>query len=275
MKIVVGVVLYRNSIDEVAFFMKSLEVAEGYLRKRFPNLEVGVYFWNNGESGSEFFSTLRVRTTLAFEWQKSEENIGFGRANNRLMQRAFDENDAVAYIAANPDGFFHYRCLSELYELSLKRDHGAMIEARQQPCELAKYYDLETLETGWCSGACLWIPPVVFGETNGFDENIFLYSEDVDLSWRARLAGIKTLFCPTAWFYHSANEHVDLLNREKELLLSGRYVAYRWGDVKQARMYEKQLLKKELIRDKSELSAKPKPLFEAGANPLVEHQDRW
>jgi len=36
-----------------------------------------------------------------------------------------------------------------------------------------------------------------------FDENFFLYKEDVDLAWRLRLLGWKTIYTPKAVAYHS------------------------------------------------------------------------
>ena len=42
---------------------------------------------------------------------------------------------------------------------------------------------------GWLSGACLAIGAEQWRATGGFDEDYFLYWEDVDLSWRARAAG--------------------------------------------------------------------------------------
>jgi len=37
---------------------------------------------------------------------------------------------------------------------------------------------------------------------NPFDESFFMYCEDVDLNWRARLAGYRTAFAPDAIVYH-------------------------------------------------------------------------
>jgi GT2 family glycosyltransferase len=36
----------------------------------------------------------------------------------------------------------------------------------------------------------------------GFDEDFFMYCEDVDLNWRAQLAGYRCLYIPQAVVYH-------------------------------------------------------------------------
>ena len=42
----------------------------------------------------------------------------------------------------------------------------------------------------------------VFEEMGGFDEDFFMYVEDTDLSWRARLAGYRCVYVPEAVVRH-------------------------------------------------------------------------
>jgi|YNPNPStandDraft_1061719.scaffolds.fasta_scaffold77505_2 GT2 family glycosyltransferase len=60
----------------------------------------------------------------------------------------------------------------------------------------------ETGEVDAVSGAAFAIKRKVFEELGGFDERFFLYMEDTDLSWRARLAGYKCLYVPQSIVYH-------------------------------------------------------------------------
>lgn len=63
---------------------------------------------------------------------------------------------------------------------------------------------------GACAGAALYrrrmLEEIAFreggGEAQYFDEDFFLYLEDVDLAWRGRLAGWKCLYVPTARAHH-------------------------------------------------------------------------
>ena len=60
--------------------------------------------------------------------------------------------------------------------------------------------DLSILETP-CGGIFM-LKREVFKTIGGFEENLFLYHEDHDLSWRIRLAGWKILVTPKAVIHH-------------------------------------------------------------------------
>jgi len=52
-----------------------------------------------------------------------------------------------------------------------------------------------------CAGAALYRRSV-FNDMGYFDENFFAYMEDVDIGYRARIYGYKSLYCPKAVVYH-------------------------------------------------------------------------
>lgn len=70
----------------------------------------------------------------------------------------------------------------------------------------AKYHNEGTpgtRATGWLSGACLLIRGSVFRELGGFDDGYFMYFEDVDLGYRAGLAGYQNIYEPAAVVTHT------------------------------------------------------------------------
>ena len=57
------------------------------------------------------------------------------------------------------------------------------------------------------SGACLLVRRTDFERLGGYHEGYFLYHDDVDLAWRARLAGRRVRFVPTATAVHDYAFH--------------------------------------------------------------------
>jgi hypothetical protein len=179
-------------------------------------------------------------------------NEGFGAGHNRCMEAAFGSG-ATVYIATNPDGSFHPDCIKHLLAMHHAQDGQALIEARQFPEEHPKYYDPTDLTTPWVSGACLLIPEPIWRKTGGFDTNMFLYCEDVDLSWTCRAMGFRNLICPAALFWHDTSNRTPELWRWREMLLSGRYLAHKWRDPKFQVWAENRLLEDGFVSDKEEL----------------------
>ena len=81
---------------------------------------------------------------------------------------------------------------------SARTDHPrvAAWELRQIPYEHPKAYDPVTLESPWVSGAATLFRKTAFDSVNGFDPGIFMYGEDVDLSWRLRAQGFRLRYVP-------------------------------------------------------------------------------
>lgn len=54
----------------------------------------------------------------------------------------------------------------------------------------------------WAHGACLMIRKNVYEEVNGFDENIFLYYEDMDIQKKIKDCKYRNVCIPKSRFYH-------------------------------------------------------------------------
>lgn len=76
----------------------------------------------------------------------------------------------------------------------IPRNRGVWEEDRGQ-------YDGQTEIFGGCGGA-MAIRKDVWHALGGFDEDFWMYLEDVDFAFRAQLAGWKAVFAPTARVYH-------------------------------------------------------------------------
>ena len=135
----------------------------------------------------------------SFHIVEAEENMGFGRANNHAFRMG--TSDVVLFL--NIDTEVREDTLLAL-EKEIKESalDIAMWELRQIPYEHPKIYDPITREVTWCSGAAVAVRREAFDKVNGFDERIFMYAEDVDLSWRLRSYGYKLKYCPAAAVTH-------------------------------------------------------------------------
>jgi hypothetical protein len=127
------------------------------------------------------------------------ENLGHGGGHNRLLAEHATED---ATLLVNPDTYLSPWLLTELLE-GLADPATAVVEARQLPFEHPKHYDPQTGLTGWASGACSLARTTALVEVGGFDADaFFLHGDDVDLSWRIRLAGYRIRHRPAAVVFH-------------------------------------------------------------------------
>ncbi len=74
----------------------------------------------------------------------------------------------------------------------------------------------------WVAGASLMVNKKLFNEIEGFDRNIFMYVEDMELSFRAKKKGYKTYFFPDVSTIHleqgSSNKGFAIINIYKGVL---------------------------------------------------------
>lgn len=137
-------------------------------------------------------------------------NLGSARGHNTLLEDA--ATDFV--LIMNPDVVIAPDALLELYRPFGIDGKIGIVEARQVPVEHPKQFDPLTGDTSWAATACALIPRHVCQELNGFDaDTFFLYCDDVDFSWRARLAGYRVVYQPSAGAFH-----------DKRLAKGGRWV---------------------------------------------------
>lgn len=80
----------------------------------------------------------------------------------------------------------------------------------------------KTQRVDWVSGAFMMVNKKLFNLIGGFDENIFMYMEDMEISYRAKKKRIETYFYPDSKVIHkeygSSNRSFAILNIYKGLL---------------------------------------------------------
>ena len=166
----------------------------------------------------------------------NSSNVGFSKANNQAtkiaqgnillflnpdtilsdqsinsMYRYFlshTETGALGPKVVNPDGSMQYSCrryptlwtgLFNRYSI-LSR---LFPENRFTSQYLMRDFDHnEIRQVDWLSGCCLMVSKIAFEISHGFDENYFLFNEDVDLCRTINQAGKEVIYFPETTVIH-------------------------------------------------------------------------
>ena len=81
-----------------------------------------------------------------------------------------------------------------------------------------------TRSVDWVSGCCMMIPAPIFKKINGFDENYFLFIEDIDLCQAMKKEGYLVNYFPSAQIFHkisSSNARINpqtIIKRHKGMI---------------------------------------------------------
>ncbi len=177
---------------------------ESIVQQKVPLEQLAVYVYDNASTDGSADAARVLLEAHADRFREvkviaGDENVGFGAGHNK----AATEGEGDYLFILNPDTELAPDCLEKLLARAEgASDSTAAWEPRQSPYEHPKWYHPVTYETEWCSGAALLVRRAAFEEIKGFDPALFLYCEDVDLSWRLRIAGFSLRYVPDAVLHH-------------------------------------------------------------------------
>lgn len=175
------------------------------------------------DNGSSDGSAEKVAGMPGVTVRMLGKNLGFAAGNNL----ALSECDTEFVALLNPDAFPEPDWLEKLLAAARARPDVAafgcrqMVEGmegvvdglgdvyhlsglvwRQGHMRMLKSSDLAPCEIfSPCAGAALYRREALV-EVGGFDEDFFCYVEDVDLGFRLRLAGYRSMYVPGAVVHH-------------------------------------------------------------------------
>jgi GT2 family glycosyltransferase len=192
-------VIYRPRLDELAACLAAIRREAAAM----PGLRVRLWHNDGGPAATPGVQALydsEVAAGLALELAAaSGGNLGFGPAINELL--AITRADYV--LVLNQDAIPEPGSIVFLCETArTDAPEVAAWEMRQIPYEHPKDYDPITQQTEWVSGAAVLLRTSAARAVGGFEPKIFMYGEDVELSWRLRCAGFSLRYVPRAAVVH-------------------------------------------------------------------------
>ena len=183
---------------------------------------------NNSHDGSkEMLLNYSLDKKNHTGYFQTRTNLGFGRGNNFGVKRATGKY----ILLLNSDTIILNRSIEKLFNHYVENEKtihflGAKLlnkDLTPQPsaCRFftlpvifaslllkGDYYGLtrfspnEFKKVDWVSGACILTKKSYYRRLGGFDKNIFMYMDEIDLLYRAHQLGYKTLLYPGAYFIH-------------------------------------------------------------------------
>lgn len=218
------VIVNWNSKDLLRQCLLSLETTAAELAPQVVVVDGGSFDGCGEMVAAEFPSVLFVQ---------SEDNIGFGRANNAGFKQATGE----ALLLLNPDTEVLpaaiQTLLAELRRLPsagivgprlLNSDRSLQTSVQALPRPFRQAFDSEilrrllwplrlwapptdfeprkTIEIEAYSGACMMMWADTFRKVGGFSPQYFMYAEDADLCLKVRRAGFRIYHTPSARVVH-------------------------------------------------------------------------
>lgn len=206
----------KNCIDSI---IKSLEKSK---------LLVELIVVDNGSKDGTIEILKKVTSyRLQAKIIQNKENTGFGKANNQGIKIA--NSDYILFL--NSDILVLDDAIENMYtfyrqnESTINFFGGKLLNKDMtfQP-SCGPFYNLKVVfgwiflrgdlwnltrnspnkltEVDWVSGACILTKKKYLTSLNYFDENIFMYMDEVDLLYRAKMRKYRVFFYPVARFIH-------------------------------------------------------------------------
>jgi len=217
--VTLSIVTY-NSEKWLDAFFKSL------FRQQLPCDQIALCLLDNGSTDNTFAWLTKQHSALANKFASVQlhqgANIGFGAGHNHNLALAH----TPFFWVTNVDLEFEPDTLTTLLHAAeqdveqFKNHGGAQVaawECRQKPYEHPKDYHPVSGETSWCSSACVLFKTDAIKAVNGYEPLLFLYGEDVELSYRLRDHGFKLKYVPKASVWHFTYEEAAQIKPQQFL----------------------------------------------------------
>ena len=221
-----SIVTYNSEKWLKAFF-------ESLLKQGLPCDQIALCVLDNASTDGTYAALQAQLSAQAGAWGQQfasvqlhqGPNIGFGAGHNHnlaLTQTPF-------FWVTNVDLEFEHDTLTTLLrtaqqdvaqstaQLDPQSANVAAWECRQKPYEHPKDYHPVTGQTTWCSSACVLFKTEAIKAVKGYEPLLFLYGEDVELSFRLRDHGYTLRYVPNATVWHFTYEEAAQIKPQQFL----------------------------------------------------------
>jgi GT2 family glycosyltransferase len=212
--VTLSIVTYNSEKWLEAFF-------QSLFQQNLPCDQIALCILDNGSTDHTYAWLTKQQGDLSQKFASvalnKGTNIGFGAGHNHNLALTatpyfwvtnvdleFEVDTLTTLIATAEEDV---RQASHLSHAAGQKSVAAW-ECRQKPYEHPKDYHPVTGETSWCSSACVLFKTEAIQSVNGYEPLLFLYGEDVELSYRLRDHGYKLRYVPKATVWHYTYEEV-------------------------------------------------------------------
>ena len=228
------VVVNYNGAPHLSALLERLE------RQTIHDFELIVVDNGSADDSGAILAAAHARLPFPLHVIRNSRNLGFGPATNQGMRRA-----AAGWIATLNNDTRPEPAWLEHMLAAAQGSHMGMIGSKLLRAQNPTQIDSAGIALDWTGIAWDWrggeaddgteqSPVTIFGPCAGaafyaramldeigmFDEDFFAYLEDVDLAWRARLAGWQAHLQPQARALHAHSSTLGDASPRKRFLLA-------------------------------------------------------
>jgi GT2 family glycosyltransferase len=233
---------FAQRISVVLVTYNSADVLENALRSIPAGTEVIVF---DNASTDNSLALAKAEGAICIS---SEQNLGFGKASNLSARKS--SREFILFL--NPDAVLKEGALEKMYDAAMRFPEAALIGPQFIDEEGSTIWRFSSIlhpisgaiippvepDAICCmpllTGAALLCRRQAFDQVGGFDENIFLYHEDDDLSLRFTKSGWALVYEPAAQVYHASGCSTPKTQsiarfKAKQKMLSHAYISKKYG----------------------------------------------
>lgn len=207
---------------------RALNCVGSVQKSNYQNLEI-IVVDNNSQDGLE----EEIQKIAGVKFIQTNDNLGYTGGNNIGIKKAL-ENQADYIFILNADTEIDQNTISNLVKVSQDQEIGIagpkiLFDDQKTIWYAGGIFDMDNVlgkhrgvdekdqgqydkieETNYVSGGAMFVDKKVFEKIGFFDDKYFLYYEDSDFCFRAKKAGFKIRYVPSAVVFHANAQSTGL-----------------------------------------------------------------